>query len=525
MVDAFLVIAVIVLAVVLAIGIVLLIIKFGHEDDKNQAKFPKLVTFLGLWIAFATVLIVPYDVANARGTGGGLRIDVLWQILYIIIAILAFALIPFAVFFYESDTDPEQAKTGSCCDPKNMCGCCCYDNCCGSQFGQAFSYTCVFFFVFAIILIICWLTSNNAVVPVAHMKVLSSNVMSVANMSLTNPYPDPCNPGPCLQENIIWNIPTTFPIYTIALLSFIGWWFFTLFVGVGLISLPLDLINEFRTRPTPMSTKVWVEEKANLANRAAALIEIGTKFKEQLDKANSRSFTERRDDKRSFLKFEQAYYFLKKDYVMLDLSHRLKGGNPLWYILKLVLGIIGIVVSLTWIIHIAIFMLPKKPFHPFLNNYFVDLETIFGGGFPLFGILAFAIWSLYLLWCCVAGNFKLGVRFFFWKLYPMEVNNTLMNAFLINTWFILMCSVPAIHFCAMAFPIYTRGTDVINILGTQVTYMEGFHYFWENNVFIIMMLCVSFLTLVLLAVRPNDKASQIDKRISAAGAAVGKPKK
>jgi hypothetical protein len=52
------------------------------------------------------VLIMPYDISNTKGAGGGLRVDILWQILYISIACLNFGLIPFAVFFYESDVDP-----------------------------------------------------------------------------------------------------------------------------------------------------------------------------------------------------------------------------------------------------------------------------------------------------------------------------------------------------------------------------------------------------------------------------------
>ncbi len=43
-VDAFLVIVVIVMAVLLGVAVVLLMIKFGHPDDKNVAKFPKVVT-------------------------------------------------------------------------------------------------------------------------------------------------------------------------------------------------------------------------------------------------------------------------------------------------------------------------------------------------------------------------------------------------------------------------------------------------------------------------------------------------
>lgn len=78
---------------------------------------------MGLWLAFASVLILPFDVANSRGSGehfrcathtavahscsvsgGGLRVDVMWYIAYVTLAILVTFLIPFAFFYYESDT-------------------------------------------------------------------------------------------------------------------------------------------------------------------------------------------------------------------------------------------------------------------------------------------------------------------------------------------------------------------------------------------------------------------------------------
>lgn len=206
----------------------------------------------------------------------------------------------------------------------------------------------------------------------------------------------------------------TLPIFAMAFMSLIGWFFFTIFVGVGLIALPVDLINEWRTRPEPMSTKDWVEKKKHLAARAAVLIDHGRAFQDRLIGSGARSKKEQKEDKANFLKFEQNYYFLKKDFELLDLSYRLKGGNPLWYMLKLVCGVFGIVVSISWIVHISVFVLPAKPIHPFLNNMFVGLES-FIPGFPLFGVVAFGLWSYYLLWCCVKGNFKLGVRFLLWR--------------------------------------------------------------------------------------------------------------
>jgi LMBR1 domain-containing protein 1 len=105
MVDVFLLIVVAVLAVLLLVAMVLMLILFGHPDDKNTAWFPKIVTVLGLWLAFASLLILPYDVANSKGDGGGVRVDVLWLIVYITMAILIAFLIPFAYFYYESDMD------------------------------------------------------------------------------------------------------------------------------------------------------------------------------------------------------------------------------------------------------------------------------------------------------------------------------------------------------------------------------------------------------------------------------------
>ncbi len=106
----------------------------------------------------------------------------------------------------------------------------------------------------------------------------------------------------------------------------------------------------------------------------------------------------------------QHYYYLKKDYQILYIAHKLKGGNPLVYIFKGFLGCIFICLSILWFIHIAIYVLPRRPYHPFLNQFFIDLETGIPS-FPLFGVLAFALFAFYLLWCVVKGNFRLGVRF------------------------------------------------------------------------------------------------------------------
>lgn len=115
MVNVFLIIVVVAIAVLLAFGMCLVVVVFGHEDDKNTAWFPKIVTVFGLWLAFASVLVLPYDVANTQAGGDtGVRIDLIWQILYIVLAVMIAFIIPFAFFFYENG----QCKSGQGQQPR-----------------------------------------------------------------------------------------------------------------------------------------------------------------------------------------------------------------------------------------------------------------------------------------------------------------------------------------------------------------------------------------------------------------------
>ena len=85
-----------------------------------------------------------------------------------------------------------------------------------------------------------------------------------------------------------------------------------------------------------------------------------------------------------------------------------------------------------------------------------------------------------------------------------------MNAFLFNTWIILLCSVPAVQFCVDAFPIYTSDTQASIMFGAQIKYLDFFRYFFMNNVFIIALLCVSGLTTLVLCVCPTNKSDEVE---------------
>jgi len=270
-----------------------------------------------------------------------------------------------------------------------------------------------------------------------------------------------------------------------------------------------------------MDIKEYITQREALGKRAQYLIDAAVALqRENAASHHTQTRGQKTKERTDLLRFEKAYYFLKQDVELLQACRDLRNTNPLWYLLKLVLGLISIVLSITWVIHIIIFVLPPYPYNPFLNNFFITLSQVGGAntGFPLFGIIAFAIYGFYLLWCVVKGNFKLGIRIAFWKIYPMEIGKTKMNAFLANTWVLLLCSVPTVQFCVKAFPIYCRDTSIDMLFGTQIEYMQFFKYFWENNVFIIAMLIVLFCTMIANSVSPKSRAAEVEKELQALAA-------
>jgi hypothetical protein len=67
-----------------------------------------------------------------------------------------------------------------------------------------------------------------------------------------------------------------------ALLAFGGWFFFMFFVGVGFFALPMDLLNEYRTRPKRMTSLEYMTERQAMAERAAKLKEIAIYMRDNL---------------------------------------------------------------------------------------------------------------------------------------------------------------------------------------------------------------------------------------------------
>jgi LMBR1 domain-containing protein 1 len=82
-----------------------------HTDDKDlgTALYCKILVVLGLTLCQAQGLMVPLDVANNSGTlsnisnFGGIDMKSFWYLVFLTVLIFICLLLPFALFFYETD--------------------------------------------------------------------------------------------------------------------------------------------------------------------------------------------------------------------------------------------------------------------------------------------------------------------------------------------------------------------------------------------------------------------------------------
>lgn len=283
-----------------------------------------------------------------------------------------------------------------------------------------------------------------------------------------------------------------------------------LFGGIGLAALPADLITSFIHRPKPLSPKQLADDLLALRVRVIDLVAVGDLIRKERRerRAKGGNFLTKakgeRGDRSTLNKFKQMVYLLEDDYETFQASSEYAKFNPLIPFGKLILGVICAVITTLWVVHIFLFMLFYPPQSNFLNSYFIQFDS----WFPLFGTLSFAIFSLYLLLCVIAGNFKFGVRLVCFTLHPMKINGTYMNSFLFNVILLLICTFPIVDFCTTAFAGYARFTSIYQFFGVQLKYLVFFQYFYANSVFIYMILCIAVLSAMYFVVRPKDKAAK-----------------
>ncbi|KAL0223383.1 hypothetical protein P9112_002773 [Eukaryota sp. TZLM1-RC] len=442
---------------------------FQHSDDKGQSYLTKFLIHLSFLLAEGAILLLPVDIINARDPT--FPMDLIWQVVFVSMLVLTSFILPFTLFWYESLD--EHGKTHAF---------------------KAFCFVLTTFFFLALGIFLLFSFFGRASIPI-----------SVLTSSMTTSPPSSCECINCVSENLNIDFYVTFPLYIIACFTLLGWFLFVLFGSIGIASLPMDLLNAYRTRPRKILTRQYAELKSQIADRASKLLIIANAMSQDVDTS-----TESRMGKKELkliTKFKQQVLLLEEEHKHLQIAGNKLQYQPFKYFGYLVLALLGLIVSLGWAIHIFVYVMPSKVLHPFLNTILLKLDS----SFPLFGIILYGFFAFYLLLCVYKGTFKFGFRFFFIPIHPMEKGNTLLNSFLFNLILILLTIFPVIQFCILSFREYARLTSVSSLFGVTFNHLMGFSYFWDFYIYgLVGLSIISFLFLFFF---PGRKSTDLMKEL------------
>lgn len=76
-----------------------------------------------------------------------------------------------------------------------------------------------------------------------------------------------------------------------------------------------------------------------------------------------------------------------------------------------------------------------------------------------------------------------------------------MNALLFNTALILLSSTAVLQFCAEAFAVYAKDTDIQEIFGNDIDHLQGLKYLYRKDIFLYCLFGTAALGIVLLIVK------------------------
>jgi LMBR1 domain-containing protein 1 len=493
--------------------------------------------FNDLLVSFGGYLLLGCDGYDTT-LCGGLQMDLFWDIFFWLIPIWIFVLIPFATFYYEADDFvPPHSVTGDSAasapaKPR-------------SRLSQTLcNVSVLMLFVALLFFVAYWFLSYSFVnIQSYSAGTLLEDARPAGVFFQTLPKKDEygevlkftiseishIQPNDALllkfvekkkgMEQISYRVEVS--NFFGGFMTFIGWFFFALFGGIGLAALPTLNILAFTRRPRLWTPAELEEAKVSIQDRVNEMVEIGEQIKREREEKSKTSanqgifaslfptFFHKRSS--TLREFKAAVHLLEED-VRDFAAYQVTSEkyNPLYPFLFLLIGLVSSAFSVCWILQCILYTLPDPPVTMFLNNLF----EWFDNWFPLFGTLSVAFFTLYLLLCAIQGCFIFGMRFLCLSFYPMKVGKTYMSSFLFNMGLILFTSLPVVQFAVISFEDYAQNSTIRQIFSVQIKNLHFFVYFFENNVFIYAFLVIAFFTWIyMLCKRHGVEGAELRDRL------------
>eukprot|EP00931_Biecheleriopsis_adriatica_P065881 TRINITY_DN40337_c0_g1_i1.p1 TRINITY_DN40337_c0_g1~~TRINITY_DN40337_c0_g1_i1.p1 ORF type:complete len:534 (-),score=120.07 TRINITY_DN40337_c0_g1_i1:92-1693(-) len=485
---------------VLAFALVMntrLLLHYQMPEDSGFASsvLCKAIIVLSMTLAWMVNLLLPVDVRNSRPEPGFLDMQVIWSAAFITLAVFIVLVVPAAMFYHEVEGDDTVKRKRR----------------------HVIFYLVLTLIFAAGVVAISFPFLSKATLPVVEYA-------CEAWQDADAPYSEDllCKSGKQTEVQI----QVGFQIYLMAALCFVGWFFFSIFGGVGLSAAPLEMILAFVDRPRPIDEGTYRQRRQIVGRAANVLLQRAEELQERDGQATEkqgalkgRRFTglsgwkagkDLRKVRSDYNRFKCDVLLLEEEFERLQISKFNKGESIAVSVIKLIIGIIFALMSIAWVLHIIIYVLVPQAtggtvVSVFLNGIFTACET--SGLYPL-GVALYAAFNFYLLLCVVKGCMKLGMRVaFLISIHPMRAKNTPLNSILFNVEMLLISSAAIVQFSQTCFSDYARLTDADVIFSAQIKRLEFYRFFFEHNVFIIIILSLFLLALIYFLVRPRDTAT------------------
>ncbi|AAZ10174.1 LMBR1-like membrane protein, putative [Trypanosoma equiperdum] len=446
---------------------------FSSEDDHEGSYLTKVIIVFGILLAIGVVLLLPFDASNARDPTVGskyvntLNTDLMWEIVLWSLAVMALVVVPFTVFFYEA-YDPDDESFSKQC-------------------GQAITLTLIVSFVFIVITAVCFLSFGTALVPVELYEALPQIVDDIDRVSYNT-----------TSDKDKFEVHVSIFTYVVGELCLVGWIAFFFYAGVGLVSVPVDLIRGFINRPKPISGSTFAQEMAVIAAKGDTLLSVALALQNEARGKVPRSMR----NKISFLRAET--HVLEEEQEELIWNYKKVGGSPFIVYGKLLIGILSVALSISWVLQI--FLHNTFKIVPFLSTLVTALDEVF----PLFGIITYGIFAFYLVWITLEGQIRVGLRFVFFQIHPMKPHDTTLNSIVFNVGLLLLTSYAILQFTTRSFNEYIPRTSINALMNLYVMNLKGIGVAVEWAQF--CLLGVSFLGLLFVLACPAKNAAARPKK-------------
>lgn len=242
---------------------------------------------------------------------------------------------------------------------------------------------------------------------------------------------------------------------------------FSIYVGAGMAFLPFDLIQLYNNKPKKPDPMRHIYTKKVLMSRAEDLL---TQGKEIYDLKQNIMLTpsenaEEIKTKKNLL--QAGINDLKEDMVtyndMLDIYRKeenIVDVNPLTYVLYLILGIIGFVISILYLLHN---LLGIKGIDIVLER-FLDSVKVYS---PLISLFIFLTLCFTTLITAIHGFYRFS--YLSTQLthgYPVAIDGTWTDTFLININMLLLVTIGNVLYYTQSVSIYFVCTDAYTLVGT-----------------------------------------------------------